>query len=188
MFNLKDAEHDVVLSSGPSYATRRQEAREAMQAFVQASPDLARYVMDLIAQNSDWPGAQEFAARFKRVLSLTAPGVLSDEQDGQPEDPRLPALQQQMEQMGQMLQQLQAEVQDKREDRLSKERIAQGNRLATILATLAKIDPETAQRAGDEALAREVGADAPVGSGADGAGEDDFMSAGANAAGANGGM
>jgi hypothetical protein len=67
-FNLALGEFEAQVSTGPSYTTRRQEAAESMLAFVQTAPQSAQFVMDLIARNMDWPGADEFAARFKKAL------------------------------------------------------------------------------------------------------------------------
>ena len=58
----------VTVTTGPSYTTKRQEAAESMLMFVQANPQAAQYVLDLIAQNMDWPGAEQFAERFKKML------------------------------------------------------------------------------------------------------------------------
>lgn len=66
--NLKLGQYGVQVRSGPSYTTRRQEAAESMLAFVGTMPDSASIVMDLVAKNMDWPGADEFAERFKKGL------------------------------------------------------------------------------------------------------------------------
>jgi hypothetical protein len=66
--NLKLGEYGVQVRSGPSYTTRRQEAAESMLQFVQTMPQAAGMVMDLVAKNMDWPGADEFADRFKKML------------------------------------------------------------------------------------------------------------------------
>jgi Phage P22-like portal protein len=66
--NLKLGQYGVQVRSGPSYTTRRQEAAESMLAFVGTMPDAASIVMDLVAKNMDWPGADEFAERFKKGL------------------------------------------------------------------------------------------------------------------------
>jgi hypothetical protein len=66
--NLKLGEYGVQVRSGPSYTTRRQEAAESMLQFVQTMPQAASMVMDLVAKNMDWPGADEFAERFKKML------------------------------------------------------------------------------------------------------------------------
>lgn len=59
---------DVVSASGPSYTTRRVEAAEMMTEFVKSAPQLAQYVIDLVAKYMDWPGADEIAKRLKRIV------------------------------------------------------------------------------------------------------------------------
>jgi DNA-binding TFAR19-related protein (PDSD5 family) len=66
--NLAAGEYGVFVRSGPSFTTRRQEAAESMMQFVQTAPQSAQMVLDLIAKNMDWPGADEFAERFKKML------------------------------------------------------------------------------------------------------------------------
>ena len=65
---LAQGEYAVTVSTGPSYTTKRQESAESMMMFVQANPQAAQYVLDLIAKNMDWPGAEQFAERFKKML------------------------------------------------------------------------------------------------------------------------
>lgn len=66
--DLKAGEYGVFVRSGPSYMTRRQEAAESMMQFIQTAPQAAQLVLDLVAKNMDWPGADEFAERFKKML------------------------------------------------------------------------------------------------------------------------
>jgi hypothetical protein len=56
--------YHVALDSGPSYATKREDAREGMLAFIQSLPDAAPRVADLIAKSMEWPDADAFAERL----------------------------------------------------------------------------------------------------------------------------
>jgi hypothetical protein len=58
----------VVATIGPSYTTRREEAKEGMTAFVQAAPDTAPLILDLIAKAQDWPMADDIAKRMRATL------------------------------------------------------------------------------------------------------------------------
>ena len=62
--------YDVVATMGPSYTTRREEAKDGMTSFIQAAPQTAPLVLDLIAKAQDWPMADAIAkglpARFLR--------------------------------------------------------------------------------------------------------------------------
>ncbi|MFZ5989432.1 MAG: portal protein [Bacillota bacterium] len=50
------------------FSTRRQEAAEMMTTTMQAAPNIAPLIMDLIFQYNDWPGAEEIAKRIKQFL------------------------------------------------------------------------------------------------------------------------
>jgi 23S rRNA maturation mini-RNase III len=81
--DLKLGEYSVQVRSGPSFTTRRQEAAESMLQFVQTMPQSASLVMDLVAKNMDWPGADEFAERFKKMLP---PQVAEQDDTDDPEE------------------------------------------------------------------------------------------------------
>lgn len=66
--------YDVVVRTGPAYATQRMEAAESMIQFAQAVPQAAAVMADLIAQNMDWPGSEAIAERLKKIIP---PHVLS---------------------------------------------------------------------------------------------------------------
>jgi len=76
--------------------TKRQEALDAMSQILQTNPQLWAVAGDLFIKNMDWPGAQEMAARFKKILD---PKVLAEGD----QSPEMMAAQQQMEAMTQEL-------------------------------------------------------------------------------------
>lgn len=86
--NIRTGNYDVKVTVGPNFTTKRQEAAESMMAFVNAVPNAASVVSDLIAKNMDWPGADEFADRLKKML----PPNMLDPEDMSPEE--LQAMQQ----------------------------------------------------------------------------------------------
>ena len=85
-----------MVTTGPGYMTKRQEALDAMGQILQTNPQLWAVAGDLFIKNMDWPGAQEMAERFKKILD---PKVLSDGE----QSPELMAAQQQIEAMTQEL-------------------------------------------------------------------------------------
>ena len=107
IYNPSVGVYDVVVTTGPSYATKRQEAMEAMQMILQTNPQLWAVAGDLFIKNMDWPGAQEMAARFSKTLD---PKVL-DQTDDSPEAQMMRAqmndMANQMEQTAALVQQLQ---------------------------------------------------------------------------------
>lgn len=60
--------YDVVFQPGPSYSTRREEARDGMNSFIQAAPQVAPLVLDLIAEAQDWPMAERIGKRLETLL------------------------------------------------------------------------------------------------------------------------
>ena len=88
--------YDVMVTTGPGYMTKRQEALDAMSQILQTNPQLWAVAGDLFIKNMDWPGAQEMAERFKKILD---PKVLSEGD----QSPEMMAAQQQIEAMTQEL-------------------------------------------------------------------------------------
>jgi hypothetical protein len=114
IYNPSVGRYDVVVTTGPSYMTKRQEAMDAMSQILQGNPQLWSVAGDLFVKNMDWPGSEELAARLAKTID---PKLLEDGD----KDPALQAAEQQMQamsaeldQMAQMMQNFQksVEVQD----------------------------------------------------------------------------
>lgn len=95
--DLSAGKYESTVTVGPSYTTKRMEAAESMIQFVQALPQAGQVMGDLIAQNMDWPGADEMAKRLKMLLP---PGLLEDE-DAEPKPPPPPTPAEEAEMMKQ---------------------------------------------------------------------------------------
>jgi hypothetical protein len=80
LYDLTVGKYDVIVDVGPSYATKRQEAADALLQFVQAYPPAAQAAGDLIAKNMDFPGADALAERLNKMVP---PELLSDEERAQ---------------------------------------------------------------------------------------------------------
>ena len=105
VYNPGVGKYDVVAITGPGYATKRQEALEAMAQLLQGNPQLWAVAGDLFVKNMDWPGAQEMSKRFAKTID---PKFLSDGED----NPALQAAQQQMQAMGQEMEQMHQMIQN----------------------------------------------------------------------------
>lgn len=68
IFDLKVGKYDVAVETGPSFTTQRQESADQMTSFIQAYPQAAPIIGDLLAKNLDWPDAEEIAKRLKGML------------------------------------------------------------------------------------------------------------------------
>jgi hypothetical protein len=75
--NLAIGKFDVVMTTGPSYTTRRVEAAEAMMEAVQVYPQMMEVAGDLIAKAQDWPGSEELSERLRKMVP---PQLLSDKE------------------------------------------------------------------------------------------------------------
>lgn len=93
-FNPAIGKYGVAAVTGPGYATKRQEALNAMAQLLESNPELWHVAGDLFVKNMDWPGAQELAKRFAKTLD---PRVLQDN----------PAMEQATQQIQQLTQELQ---------------------------------------------------------------------------------
>ncbi len=124
-YQLNHGKYDVTVSTGPSFATKRQEAVESMLSLTQSFPKVAEVAADLMVKNMDWPGAQEISDRLKKTLP---PGLADDPESKK--QPIPPEVQAQMQQQTQLIEQLTEEVKvnselvnTKRMELESKERI-----------------------------------------------------------------
>jgi hypothetical protein len=103
IYNPSVGKYDVVVTTGPSYLTKRQEAMDAMSQILQGSPQLWAVAGDLFVKNMDWPGAEELAARLRKTID---PKLLEDQDDPalQAANQQIQVLMQEMQAMQQMLQ------------------------------------------------------------------------------------
>lgn len=103
IYNPGVGKYDVMVTTGPSYMTKRQEALEAMSTILQSNPQLWAVAGDLFIKNMDWPGAQEMADRFRKTMD---PRVLASD-DKSPElqaaEQQIAVLQQETQQLHNML-------------------------------------------------------------------------------------
>ena len=105
IYNPGVGKYDVVATTGPGYATKRQEALEAMAQLLQGNPQLWQVAGDLFVKNMDWPGAQEMSKRFAKTID---PKLMGDGED----NPALAAAQQQMQAMGAEMEQMHTMLQN----------------------------------------------------------------------------
>jgi len=99
IYNPTVGVYDVCVTTGPGYMTKRQEALDAMQMLLQSNPQLWTVAGDLFIRNMDWPGAQEMAARFAKIID---PKVMA----GDDQSPEMQQAKQQMEAMGKEMDQM----------------------------------------------------------------------------------
>jgi hypothetical protein len=84
LFNdVTSGAYDVAIQMGPSYATKREEARDGMTAFMQANPNVAPIIGDLYAKSMDWPNAEDIGERLELLLPPPIRAMMA-EKEGKP--------------------------------------------------------------------------------------------------------
>lgn len=68
LYNLTVGRYDVSVSTGPSYATQREETREALIEIMRAVPGSAPLIGDVLMEHLDFAGAEKVAERLKLLL------------------------------------------------------------------------------------------------------------------------
>lgn len=114
--------YDVVIEQGPGYATKREQAADAMTAFIQAFPPAAPLIGDIYAKVQDWPHADEIGERLEEALPPPIKAKLDQEREqaklkpGEPLPPPTPQQQAQAQQQQMQAQAAQLEMADKQAD------------------------------------------------------------------------
>ena len=111
--DLSVGRYDVIMSTGPGYDTKRQEAAEMMLQMTKAIPLISQQAADIIVGQMDWPGAKMLQER----LRMANPLAQMQEQIPKDIDPKaqemIGQLMGQLHQAQQQLQQLNQEKQAK---------------------------------------------------------------------------
>lgn len=84
--DLSVGKYDVVVKTGPAYATQRQQAADSLLKFAAAVPASAAVIGDLVAKEFDWPGSERLASRLQKMIPpefLTAEERKQNEEDKQ---------------------------------------------------------------------------------------------------------
>lgn len=129
----------VAVTVGPSAKTLRIDAAESMMGFVRAMPQAGGLIMDLIAKNLDWPGAEEISARLAKALPPNL--VTPDQKDISPQvQALLASMQQQLTQAAQDRQKLLMALNDKNADRAIQQDKVEKDFEAKLIAVVQKAE------------------------------------------------
>lgn len=74
IFNPLVGRYDVEADIGPAYATRRQEAFNAISQILQTAPELTNLIGDILFKAADFPMADDIAERMERMVPPQAKG------------------------------------------------------------------------------------------------------------------
>jgi len=146
--------YDVTLDVGPSYSTKRQEAKEGMREFIQVFPEAAPILGDLYAKGQDWPNAEEIGERLEVMQPPAVKQMLEQKKreenpDAEP-DPAMAAEQQAQQKQMQAQQMMEAAGMKKlelevKEQQAKTEIASQNARKAKAEADKAEFDAQIAQ-------------------------------------------
>ena len=147
IYNPNVGTYDVQVSSGPSYMTRKQEAMDTMGQILQTNPALWSVAGDLFVKNMDWPGAEQMAERFEKMLDPKVLQNTDESPEAQMMRQQMNDMANQMEQTTQMIQQLQQsyDMQKLKIDEQNTQIKAFDAETKRIQATAANMTPEQIQ-------------------------------------------
>lgn len=145
-YQLGAGKYDVVVETGPSYATKRQEAAAMMIEMTKVFPGFAQIAGDLVVGNMDWPGAKDMQARIRKSMP---PGLIEEKAGADiPEEikAKMGQMEQMIQQLSGSLEQATEAIKQKRIETESRERIE-------TLKVNAQLEIAKAQIESKEALA-----------------------------------
>lgn len=108
IYDLTVGKYDLTVRAGPSFTSRREEAATQMIELIRAFPAAAPVIGDLLAQNLDWPGADELAERLHALLPAQLQG----------ESPEAQQAKQQMQAMAQKIEELNRDLREEQASRI----------------------------------------------------------------------
>lgn len=142
IFNPNVGTYEVIADMGPAYATKRQEAFNAMTQVIQGNAGLMPIVGDLMFKSADFPLADEIAERLKRMVP---PQAMNDGPD-----PRMAQMEGQLQQAHAAVVALQGQLQQAEAKALaaqSQATVAKANAAVAGIQRPGAGDPEAAERA-----------------------------------------
>lgn len=79
VFDLSIGKYDVVVDTGPSVTTQREQTAGEMMDLLKAFPQAAPFIGDLLVDNLDWKHKDEIAKRLKAMMPQQANGGMPPE-------------------------------------------------------------------------------------------------------------
>jgi len=79
--DLSLGRYDAVVTLGPNFSTRRQEAAETYQTLMQGNPGIFPIAGDLIFKSMDLPFSEEISERLKIMLPPEVQSLVNEEQE-----------------------------------------------------------------------------------------------------------
>jgi len=138
--DLSQGKYDTVVTVGPNFTTRRQEAAETYQGLLQGQPDLFPIIGDLVFKSMDLPYAEDISDRMKIML----PPQLQEHEEGKDVPPEVQQMMGKAQQAMEMVEQRGMEVeQAAQEVQAEQSQTAAGK--AEIKALISNLETDKAQ-------------------------------------------
>jgi hypothetical protein len=137
IFNPSVGRYEVESDIGPGYATRRQEAFNAMTQIASQNQEFMKVAGDLLFKSADFPLADELAERWSRIIPKNI--------TGEAPAPEVQQMQQMIEQMQNTIVELNQKLQSKDGDLNVKEYDATTRRISAVGNSGPMITPEQIQ-------------------------------------------
>lgn len=145
-YDMTKGKFDVVIQTGASYSTRREEAATSMMALGQVYPEAMPIISDIMVRNMDWPGAKEVAARLHAAVPPEILQATDGEEDMQPETVVI-QLKKQLQQQGEQLKALNAHAKNTEDElKIAHQELALSKMDKTIQLKKAEMDYNTDSR------------------------------------------
>jgi hypothetical protein len=111
LYNLSVGKYDVTVSSGPNFATQREETRETLIEIMRQVPDAAPFIGDALLDHMDFQGADKIAKRLKHMLPQEIRDMESEDVT-EADNPEAAAAQQELKAFKMQTEQMQKQVMD----------------------------------------------------------------------------
>ena len=108
LYNLSVGKYDVTVSTGPTFATQREETRETLIEIMRQVPDAAPFIGDVLMDHMDFVGADRIAKRLSHLLPPEVRQAEEAEEGG--EDPQVAQMKGEMQKFQQEAQQFKEQV------------------------------------------------------------------------------
>lgn len=87
--DLSRGKYTVRVTTGPSYASKREQSVDVLMQLMQSAPQVAQVAADLIVKNMDLPGGEVLVERLRRMMP---PELLAGENEQQEEPQPAPGM------------------------------------------------------------------------------------------------
>jgi hypothetical protein len=116
LFDTSIGEYAVIIDSGPSYMSKRQETVQLILELAKYVPEVLKIGGDILVTNTDGNKMDVLGRRFRKFIAASNPGLLDEEVEGGDPATKVAQLQGQLAQATQTVQNLQQGLQQVTEE------------------------------------------------------------------------